>query len=1132
MSQVSMRQRVVEVKAYMGEGVTPRLRYGSGLLSGDRTVLTAAHVVRGAAKVTVRRSDKQTLLPAILDAVLIGDPGRLDLALLEVPGLAKPLPHIPVAVVDRDITTGEFIEDCWAVGYPAFQEIKREGRSRSTRVSAQVHGQIPPLSGMGDEYGLLSLQVTTTPRELPEQGTLGQSEWSGMSGAAVFAGDMLVGVIAEHAPRRGASDITVTPLDRLNDPATTPPNAAQWWERLGVNDPATLPRLPAATRPGSVSPANLRRAWLRAYLMAARIVARRHPYAIALPGVPSLPAVYLRQQVGFQADQPASSAVADLEDRIAPIESEDEPLTLLQRRFLDRKAHSTADQITQVLQRFDVSEVLQHHPCGLIVGGPGSGKSSLMRNLVETTAGNWLDGKTGTFVPALINAQSLLQPLSFHEAVAGALRKDLGATLDNVDLDTFLAEPPLPGIPWLILLDGLDEIFDANDRRRVIEIITRWQEDPRYRFLIASRPLPASELRALRSPDLPAFEIQPFTDEQLPELAGRWFSALGLSNIERAVEQFIDLLLQTRIAQLARNPLVATITCVVFANNPGSELPRSRAELYEEFVKLLLRKLRGQNESLDAIKDYLGRYGEAARHAPDVLLSDLRSLIQELAEMRIGDSELSVRLAAEQLSAKYRPAQVPLDLWHQVVSELLRQSGLVSERFDDFAFSHDTIMEYLAACSRVTSFRPGVRERWGLVVRAGRNESFALFVVTLAHGRGIDLTRRIPAFLEIRKLLHARLVAAMAHDGCDLDPRVVRIVIDRLSAIATMKINAIPDILRRGPWLVDDCVMAAKSLMMLDKARGLKLLVRLAADPAVAGLNIFDVFGERMLTEDFTDIDPEQGLRILSEIASIPSDKDADPLEEGFTRTLIASLVYERDANAGLELIKTLAYDQSMVMSYRMDCVRALVDLDRASAIRALISLICDANARFYDKVDQINYLLMIDQPSARTVLERLALDSANSDFVRAMAGAILTRYAYAKGVNALRVLSCDRGVSGFHRVYHFVKSGTEFDRAHRLAELSADSTLPGKWRLFAADELVGCKAERGLSVLRVLKEDPSLDRRTRVKAGIRVAIYRRALRVLEVDDTQISYFEPWRLELRRFFQQLGELVMSVVRRK
>jgi WD40 repeat protein len=256
-ASVPLRQRVVEVIADLGKTSRPRWRYGSGLLVGGRQVLTAAHVVAGAAAVTVRGPDK-VALPADLDSALLGDPDHLDFALLAVPA-APALPKVAVALVDRDVTTGEVvIEGCWAVGYPSFQEVARDVAG-SVRETAQVRGWIPPLSGLVE--GLLSLQVTATPQSLPaEQTRLGESEWSGMSGAAVFAREALVGVVTEHAPRRGSSEVTVIPLDQLSDPATAPADAAGWWGRLGVDDPAGLPRLPAVpARPEPAYRATLRR---------------------------------------------------------------------------------------------------------------------------------------------------------------------------------------------------------------------------------------------------------------------------------------------------------------------------------------------------------------------------------------------------------------------------------------------------------------------------------------------------------------------------------------------------------------------------------------------------------------------------------------------------------------------------------------------------------------------------------------------------------------------------------------------------------------------------------------------------------------------------------------------------------
>jgi Trypsin-like peptidase domain len=241
-----LAKRVVEVIADRGEATHPRYRYGSGCVVAGRTVLTAAHVVEGAVSVTVRDPDK---IPrkAALDPAFIGDATGHgpDLALVEVTDTSINVPTMGFAAVDRDSPTGDPVKGCHVVGYPAFAE-QDGGRFRET---ADAFGDVPVLSRLG--RGMLSVQVIQRPRPLPRQKiTLGQSEWSGMSGAPVVADGRLLGVVCEHAPREGSSSIAATPLTALEaDPAHPRwgpgvANPAAWWARLGIPGAHALRRLP------------------------------------------------------------------------------------------------------------------------------------------------------------------------------------------------------------------------------------------------------------------------------------------------------------------------------------------------------------------------------------------------------------------------------------------------------------------------------------------------------------------------------------------------------------------------------------------------------------------------------------------------------------------------------------------------------------------------------------------------------------------------------------------------------------------------------------------------------------------------------------------------------------------------
>jgi hypothetical protein len=239
---VPLRERVVEVEAALGTGSAERYRYGSGFRLGGRLVLTAAHVVAGdaAAGITCGARTRCPIRRGWWTGWPV--PRRLRTWLLELRDETAELPPLPVAAVDRDAPVPVLVEGCWAVGYPLFQEVG--SAAGVVRETAQVWGMILPAENLVG--GLLSLQVTSAPRALPpQQEALGESQWSGMSGAAVLAGERLIGVVSEHAPRRGESTITVTPLTILNRlPAAA---ARQWWEHLAA-DPEQLVRLPAAPR--------------------------------------------------------------------------------------------------------------------------------------------------------------------------------------------------------------------------------------------------------------------------------------------------------------------------------------------------------------------------------------------------------------------------------------------------------------------------------------------------------------------------------------------------------------------------------------------------------------------------------------------------------------------------------------------------------------------------------------------------------------------------------------------------------------------------------------------------------------------------------------------------------------------
>ncbi|MCT9112821.1 DUF4297 domain-containing protein [Streptomyces mirabilis] len=694
--------------------------------------------------------------------------------------------------------------------------------------------------------------------------------------------------------------------------------------RLGPRWQALMTQLdvPEAVLRKRLTPQKLRDVALRLtrpdladYVRASRLAAQTHPYPEAgQAGVPSLSSVYVPQRLhrvasenGRQHDSPPDQSPGDVADASA---------------FLGRA------------------------PVCLVLAGPGGGKSSLLRAVQADSAERWLAREDQRLLGVTVPATALLgSPLP--SALAAAATTQLAAfALQRTLSAEFFLNRPAPGACWLVLVDGLDEITDRDDRQNLLRTLANFAAgpDPVYRFVVATRPLPGKDLRVLGH-DVPRYQLVPFSRSELSSAAQRVLDGLGVPDSREAAGRFVRVLDDAHLTGFARTPLMATMLCQLYAAHPGQSLPATRGALYARFTDLLHHRMSGRGLSgvRSQAEAALARFGPTAVSRAHDLLDQLPDTIDSLAYGHRSGGIRSWVGALAALDSARRPRAVPEDDWNGFLASVLGRSGLLTRSGDGFAFLHQTLQEYCAA--RHLARTPSVHARelarlldpweedWGTTPWGAPLDtaSYIGFLIDPGTAPPTDPATSLRALAVPDNIRGCLLIATQLSLGTLLADTWKPLVQRAAQAMATASADPDSDATSR--------VWAASVLAELDLQEGTTALETLVAD--------------RLLDEEFNE----------------------DPHSPDFSdRLLAARSLLELDPVRGTDACHRLVRDSHLYGSVRVRAAEVLLTAGDERA-RPALEYLAGADIHFDDRLDAANRLAPLDPEAAVRALHTLISD-------------------------------------------------------------------------------------------------------------------------------------------------------------
>ena len=364
----------------------------------------------------------------------------------------------------------------------------------------------------------------------------------------------------------------------------------------------------------------------------------------------------------------ARSKLARIENPIGPNLSVPLEYAFAPLKLISSNTQETVDLFAYVASSFRC----------ILLGGPGTGKTTLMKSLVTSMVRRRSHDVLNDLVPVFVVLRNLAKKEHTIEQAITATFADYHFPGADKFVESALSQGRM-----LIVLDGLDEV--GASREFVAGEIVRFcehddQQQKRNRVIITCREY-SYRTRDLQSVVGEVVRVEPFANHHMRVFLQGWPAHKG----RLAIRLYTLIQNDPQLRDICRNPLLLTILTGLFLDTDNFEMPTSRDRFYKAAVDELLvhRPARRQiRQVFDA---------EDKRHILERVALERLETAQQYEDPEEFSRAAIVGKADEVLR------EDDFD-FHELIKELIDINGIIRPTDEEtYTCAHRTIQEYLAA---------------------------------------------------------------------------------------------------------------------------------------------------------------------------------------------------------------------------------------------------------------------------------------------------------------------------------------------------------------------------------------------------------------------------------------------------